>query len=144
MLRDDLDRKILAELVENARAPFGAIGERVGLSAPAVKRRVDRLVRDGVIRGFTATLDDEALGANTEAFVELTCRSRTNPADIREMLAGLDGVADAYTVTGEADALVHVKTATPAELETVVEQIRAHQNAERTKTTIVLSRVVGS
>ena len=144
MLRDDLDRKILAALVENARASFGAIGAQVGLSAPAVKRRVDRLRRDGVIRGFTTTLDDEALGANTEAFVELTCRSRTNPADIREMLAGLPGVVEAYTVTGEADAMVHVKTATPAALETVVEQIRAHQNAERTKTTIVLSRVVGS
>ena len=45
-------------------------------------------------------------------------------------------------MTGEADALLHMKTASPAELEAIVEQVRAHQNAERTKTTIVLSRVV--
>ena len=143
MLRDDLDRTILASLVENARASYGDIGGRVGLSAPAVKRRVDRLRADGVIRGFTAVLDDEAVGAGTEAFVELHCRSRTNPADIRQMVEGLEGVVAAYTVTGEADALLHVKTGSPAELEAVVEQVRAHQNAERTKTTIVLSRITG-
>lgn len=141
MLKDDIDRKILACLVENARASFGEIGGRVGLSAPAVKRRVDRLVDTGVIRGFSAQVDDQALGATTEAFVELSCRSRTNPAHIREMITDLPGVVAAYTVTGDADALVHVKTTSTAELEAVVERIRAHQNAERTKTTIVLSRV---
>lgn len=142
MLRDELDRQIVACLVENARASFGEIGRQVGLSAPAVKRRVDRLLADGVITGFSARLDDEALGAGTEAFVELYCRSRTNPADILAMVAGLPDVVNAYTVTGDADALLHIKTASPADLEAVVEQVRAHQNAERTKTTIVLSRIV--
>jgi DNA-binding Lrp family transcriptional regulator len=141
LLRDDLDRKIVASLVENARASYGEIGARVGLSAPAVKRRVDRLLAAGVIRRFTAQLDDEAIGSGTEAFVELFCRSRTNPADIREMVAGLPEVVAAYTVTGEADALLHVKSASPAEVEAVVERVRAHPNAERTKTTIVLSRL---
>jgi DNA-binding Lrp family transcriptional regulator len=141
LLKDDLDRKIIAYLVENARASFGEIGGRVGLSAPAVKRRVDRLLATGVIRGFAAQIDDEALGATTEAFVELSCRSRTNPAHIKEMITGLPGIVAAYTVTGDADALVHVKTTSTAELEAVVERMRAHQNAERTKTTIVLSRV---
>jgi DNA-binding Lrp family transcriptional regulator len=144
LLRDELDRKIVAALVENARASYGEIGSRVGLSAPAVKRRVDRLVADGVIRGFTAKLDDEAVGTTTEAFVELYCRSRTNPADIRAMVTGLPDVVGVYTVTGEADALLHVKTASPADLEAIVERVRAHQNAERTKTTIVLSRISGA
>ena len=143
LLRDDLDRQILAQLGENARASFADLGAAVGLSAPAVKRRVDRLVADGVIRGFTVVLDDEAVGAGTEAFVELYCRSRTNPGDIREMVAGSPRIVEAYTVTGDADALLHIKTSSPAELEAVVEQVRAHQNAERTRTTIVLSRVAG-
>ena len=143
MLRDDLDRQILASLGQNARASFGSLGAEVGLSAPAVKRRVDRLVAEGVIRGFTVVLDDDAVGAGTEAFVELYCRSRTNPNDIREMVAGLPAIVEAYTVTGDPDALLHIKTSSPAELEAVVEQVRAHQNAERTKTTIVLSRVAG-
>jgi DNA-binding Lrp family transcriptional regulator len=141
LLRDELDRKILAQLGENARASFAELGTAVGLSAPAVKRRVDRLVATGVIRGFTVVVDDDATGATTEAFVELSCRSRTNPADIRAMLAGLPGIVDAFTVTGDADALLHIKTESPAQLEAIVEQVRAQPNAERTKTVIVLSRL---
>lgn len=139
---DDLDRKILALLAEDGRASFSALGARVGLSAPAVKRRVDRLVATGAIRRFTVEVDDALSGTTTEAFVELHCRSRTNPADIRAMVSALPEVVDAYTVTGEPDALLHVKTTGTAELEAVVEQVRAHQNAERTKTTIVLSHIV--
>jgi DNA-binding Lrp family transcriptional regulator len=142
LLRDELDRKILASLGENARASYGDIGSRVGLSAPAVKRRVDRLLADGVIRAFTVQVDDEAVGARTEAFIELTCRSRTNPADIAEMVADLPDVVEAFTVTGDADALLHVKTASSTELEAIVEKVRSHPNAERTKTTIVFSRIV--
>ena len=114
----------------------------VGLSAPAVKRRVDRLVEKRRDQGIHGRHRPEVLGAGTEAFVELHCRSRTNPADIAEMVADEPDVAAVYTVTGDADALLHVKTANPTELEAIVEQVRAHQNAERTKTTIVLSRVV--
>jgi DNA-binding Lrp family transcriptional regulator len=142
LLRDELDRKILASLGENARVSYGDIGSRVGLSAPAVKRRVDRLLADGVIRAFTVQVDDEAVGARTEAFIELTCRSRTNPADIAEMVADLPDVVEAFTVTGDADALLHVKTASSTELEAIVEKVRSHPNAERTKTTIVFSRIV--
>ncbi|HEY8545800.1 MAG TPA: Lrp/AsnC family transcriptional regulator, partial [Acidimicrobiales bacterium] len=87
MLRDELDRKILACLVDNGRATYAEVGARVGLSTPAVKRRVDRLVATGVIQGFTAVVDPDALGGRTEAFVELHCRSRTDPGEIRSMVA---------------------------------------------------------
>ena len=139
---DAIDRKILASLQDEGRATFAQVGARVGLSAPAVKRRVDRLLAGGVIKGFTTIIDPDVMGAGTEAFVELHCRDRTNPADIAAMVADEPDVVAAYTVTGDADALLHVRTANPTELEAVVERVRAHQNAERTKTTIVLSRVV--
>lgn len=142
MLRDDLDRKILALLVENGRATYAEVGTRVGLSTPAVKRRVDRLVASGVIRGFTVLVDPEALDAGTEAFVELHCRSRTDPGEIRSMVADQPEVVAAYTVTGDADALLHLRTRGIGELESVIERIRAHRNAERTNSQIVLSRLV--
>ncbi|HEX7269854.1 MAG TPA: AsnC family transcriptional regulator, partial [Streptosporangiaceae bacterium] len=53
---DELDQRIVGALVENARATYAEIGERVGLSAPAVKRRVDRLRATGAITGFSATV----------------------------------------------------------------------------------------
>ena len=59
---DDLDERIVAALVEDARTTYAVIGARVGLSAPAVKRRVDKLRASGAITGFTATVDPCALG----------------------------------------------------------------------------------
>ena len=62
---DETDELILAELAEHARATFAEIGQRVNLSAPAVKRRVDRMIDNGVIRGFTTVVDRNALGWTT-------------------------------------------------------------------------------
>ena len=73
---DQIDHRIIALLRENARRSFQDIGGRVALSAPAVKRRVDRLERDGVIRGYSANVDPSAIGWNTHAFVELFCEGR--------------------------------------------------------------------
>jgi DNA-binding Lrp family transcriptional regulator len=142
LLLDETDRQIVAALVENARLSYRAIGERVGLSAAAVNRRIARLEREGVIRGFTAIIDPSAPAHPTEAFVELWCRNHTSPRDIARMLAEIPQVLAAYTVSGDADALVLLRTTDTAELESVVEQIRAHPNADRTKTVLVLSRLV--
>jgi DNA-binding Lrp family transcriptional regulator len=143
LLRDDLDRQIVALLVENARLSFHEIGQRVGLSAPAVKRRVDRLRDTGVITGFTALVDEHAAGPSMEAFVELWCRGKTSPREIEAIIAGVPQVVAAFTVSGDADALLHLRTRDTAELEAAVEQIRANPNADRTKTVIVLSRLFG-
>src|SRR6202035_6121920 len=104
---DDLDRKIVAALVDDARATYAEVGALVGLSAPAVKRRVDRLRASGAITGFSAQVDPAALGWTTEAYVELFCGGKTTPADIGAAVRRHPEVTDACTVTGEADALVH-------------------------------------
>ena len=68
---DDIDRRVVALLQQDARRSYDSIGREVSLSAPAVKRRVDRLRASGAIRGFTTVVDHAALGASTEALVEL-------------------------------------------------------------------------
>ncbi|MBX9642208.1 MAG: Lrp/AsnC family transcriptional regulator, partial [Mycobacteriaceae bacterium] len=73
---DGTDERILVELAEHARATFAEIGQKVNLSAPAVKRRVDRMLDTGVIRGFTTVVDHNALGWNTEAYVQVFCHGR--------------------------------------------------------------------
>ena len=142
MLRDEIDRQILALLRENARLPYPAIAEQVGLSAPAVKRRIDRLVGDGTITAFTLAVDPAALGATTEAFVEVFCAGRTSPSAIRELAAGHPAVVAAYTVTGSADALFHLRCANTQDLEATLEHIRASDVVERTDSVIVLSRLI--
>jgi len=118
------------------------LGARVNLSSPAVKRRVDRLRASGVITGFTALVDREALGQRTEAFVEVHCVANMSPAALRDALAGAPEVVAAYTVDGDADALVHVRARDVGQLEATVERIRANPKIARTKTTIVLSRLI--
>jgi DNA-binding Lrp family transcriptional regulator len=141
MLRDDVDQRIVALLTANGRATFAEVGEAVGLSAPAAKRRVDRLVTDGTIVGFTAVVDPSADGATMEAFIELYCRGRTSPDAIRSIIAPHPAVVAAYTVTGESDALVHLRCSGVDELEGTLEQIRADERVVRTSTVIVLSQL---
>ncbi len=139
---DDIDARIVAALIKNARASFAAIGHEVGLSAPAIKRRVDRLLAAGAITGFSARVDPAALGWTTEAYVELFCGGRTSPDEIGAAVRRYPEVVDACTITGEADALVHIRAVDVRHFEGVMERIRAESFVVRTRSVIVLSRLV--
>jgi len=139
---DELDRAIVAALVEDGRATYAEIGGRVGLSAPAVKRRVDRLRSSGAITGFSATVDPGMLGWTTEAYVELFCRGRTSPSDIAAAVSKHPEVTGAATITGESDALLHIRAADVRHFEQVMERIGAEPFVVRTRSVIVLSRLV--
>lgn len=143
MLRmQPLDQQIVAHLQDDARASYATIGERVGLSAPAVKRRVDRLRAEGVLRGFTAVVDPEALGWATEAFVEVHCAGNVPAHRIRSDLEPLPEVVAAYTVSGPADAIVHLRAADIHHLEEAMERLRAVDFIDRTVSAVVLSRLL--
>jgi DNA-binding Lrp family transcriptional regulator len=143
MLRmDAIDQRIISCLVVDARSSYAEIGGVVGLSAPAVKRRVDRLLDTGVLRGFTAVVDPEALGWGTEAFVEVHCRGNVAPARITATLEPLPEVVAAYTVSGAADAIVHLRAADIHHLESALERLRALDIVDRTVSTVVLSTLL--
>lgn len=141
---DEIDQQIIASLVADARASYAEIGTVVSLSAPAVKRRVDRLRSAGVIRGFTAVVDPAAVGWSTEAFVELFCVGRTSPGQIAAAARRHPEVVAAYTVSGEADALVHLRAPDIGHLERALERLRAEPFVSSTRSTIVLSRLADS
>lgn len=139
---DEIDERIIASLVADARASYAEIGAAVSLSAPAVKRRVDRLRTAGVIQGFTAVVDPASVGWTTEAFVELFCVGKTPPGRIAEAARRHPEAVAAYTVSGEADALVHLRAADIAHLEQALERLRAEPFVTSTRSTIVLSSLV--
>ena len=139
---DDIDTRIIAALIRDARASYALIGHEVGLSAPAVKRRVDRLRAAGAITGFSARVDPAARGWTTEAYVALFCGGRTSPEAIAAAVRRYPEVVDACTVTGEADALVHIRAADVRHFEGVMERIRGEPFVVRTRSVIVLSRLV--
>ncbi len=139
---DDVDRKILALLGEDARRSYGDIGDRVALSAPAVKRRVDRLRASGALRGFTTVVDQAALGASTEALVELFYAPGTLLDEVAKTLAGVPEVVEAWSVTGEADAIARVRTRDNADLERLIMDLQRDGHVVRTRSQIVMSRLV--
>lgn len=139
---DDTDEHILAELADNSRATFAEIGARVNLSAPAVKRRVDRMLDLGVIRGFTTVIDRSALGWNTEAFVQVFCQGTIAPDQLRAAWIDIPEVVSAATVTGTADAILHVLARDMQHLESALEKIRSTAAVERSESIVVLSNLI--
>ncbi|MBW0017276.1 MAG: Lrp/AsnC family transcriptional regulator [Mycobacterium sp.] len=139
---DDTDERILLELAEHARATFADIGQQVNLSAPAVKRRVDRMLDNGVIKGFTTVVDRTALGWNTEAFVQVFCHGRIAPDQLRAAWVDIPEVVSAATVTGTSDAILHVLARNMQHLEAALERIRASADIERSESIVVLSNLI--
>jgi len=139
---DNLDHRIIDLLRLNSRSGYGDIGVRVGLSASAVKRRVDRLVADGTIRSFTIQVDPAVDGLSTEAYVELFCRGTVAPDDLKRILSAVPEVVEAGTVTGSADAILHMRSRDIASLEVALERVRLAPNVDHTRSAIVLSRLI--
>ena len=121
---DDIDRRIVALLRENARRSFKDIGNHVHLTAPAVKRRVDRLEADGVLLGY------------------LYCDGRMPGEAIKRVVGKEPGVVSAHTVAGEASAMIHVRARDTKDLEDTLERIRSTDGITRTVTEVVLSTLL--
>jgi DNA-binding Lrp family transcriptional regulator len=139
---NDVDRKILALLADDARRSYGDIGEQVALSAPAVKRRVDRLRASGALRGFTTVVDHTALGEATEALVELFYAPGTLLDEVAETLRTHPEVVEAWSVTGEPDAIARVRTRDNADLERLIMELQRDGHVIRTRSQIVMSALV--
>jgi DNA-binding Lrp family transcriptional regulator len=139
---DDVDRKILALLVEDGRRTYDDIGRQVSLSAPAVKRRVDRLRASGAITGFTAVVDHSAVGDHTEALIELFFAPGTLLDQVADVLRPHAEVVEAWSVTGEADAIARVRTRDNADLERLIMELQRDGHVQRTRSQVVMSRLV--
>ncbi|KUH95792.1 Lrp/AsnC family transcriptional regulator [Mycobacterium sp. IS-3022] len=139
---DDTDEQILAALTNDARATYADIGERVNLSAPAVKRRIDRMLDNGVIRGFTTVVDRSALGWTTEAYVQVFRHGTIAPDRLRAAWIDIPEVISAATVTGTADAILHVVARDMAHLEKALERIRSAAEVERSESIVVLTNII--
>ncbi len=139
---DPADRQILALLVEDGRRTYDDIARRVSLSAPAVKRRVDRLRTRGALQGFTAVVDHTALGSQTEALIELFFAPGTQLDSVGTTLRRHPEVVEAWSVTGEADAIARVRTIDNSDLERLIIDLQRDGLVQRTRSQVVLSRLV--
>jgi Lrp/AsnC family leucine-responsive transcriptional regulator len=135
---DQRDLEIVAALQEDARATYADIGRRVGLAASSVHDRVRKLERAGVIRGYRAVVDPEALGLLVTALVAVSPFDPTQPDDLPERIVDFPEVVDCLSVAGEANYVLKVKTRTTGDLESLIQRLREKAQVH-TRTTVVLS-----
>jgi Lrp/AsnC family leucine-responsive transcriptional regulator len=135
---EPLDQAIVRELAGDGRCSFTDLAERVGLSVSAVHQRVRRLEQRGVIRGYTARLDIEAIGLPLTAFVSLTPIDPAAPDDYPNRLAHISAIEACYSVAGDESYILLVRVPSPAGLEDLLRQVREAAKVS-TRTTVVLS-----
>jgi Lrp/AsnC family leucine-responsive transcriptional regulator len=120
-LLDSVNLRLLSELQADGRITLAQLGRRVGLSAPAVAERVQRLERAGVIRGYHAELDPRALGFPVAAIV----RIRPSPGRLQripEIARETPEVAECYRITGEDCYLLRIQLRSIDDLEEVLDR----------------------
>jgi len=135
---DERDLEIIAALQEDARATYADIGRRVGLAASSVHDRVRKLERSGAITGYRAEIDAERVGLFVTALIALTPIDASQPDDLPERVQDFPEVEDCYSVAGEANYVLKVRTRTTAELEDLIRRLREKAEVQ-TRTTVVLS-----
>ena len=121
---DEIDRQIVALLREGARRSFQDLGRRVSLSAPAVKRRVDRLEAEGVIRGYHAEVDPRALGLSLSAVLRIRPAPRML-RDVADLARGSAEVVECHRMTGEDCYLMKLHVRDVEHLEEVIDRFAA-------------------
>ena len=135
---DDLDRRIVELLSRDGRMSFTDLGKATGLSTSAVHQRVRRLEQRGVITGYAAVVDSDAVGLPLTAFVSIKPIDPAAPDDAPERLEGIAAIEACHSVAGDESYILKVRVAGPADLEVLLAEIRAVANVS-TRTTVVLS-----
>jgi Lrp/AsnC family leucine-responsive transcriptional regulator len=136
-LDDDIDARIVQAVSSDGRATLADISQLVGLGTSAVQARLRRLETRGIITGYRALVDAEAIGKPLSAFVEITPLDPAQPDNAPELLEHLAEIEACHSIAGDASYMLFVRVATPRDLETLIRDIRLAANV-RTRTTIVL------
>ena len=135
---DGTDIEILDLLAADARRTLIDIGRQVSLSAPAVKRRIDRLEELGVVLGYTTVLDHAKPGRPIEAFTELRFAGDAPVDEIARAADGVPEVQALFTTAGDPDALAWIRVRDVADLKRVIDLLRRSGRVIGTKTLMVL------
>jgi len=135
---EETDQAIVAALATDGRMSYTDLATQVGLSVSAVHQRVRRLEQRGVITGYNAKVNFEAVGLPLTAFVAIRPFDPAQPDDAPERLADLPEIESCFSVAGEDFYILLVRVKSPTDLERLLQQIRTGANVT-TRTTVVLS-----
>jgi len=137
---DEIDYRILEELLKDSRQSFREIARNVGVATGTVLARIKNMEKEGIIKGYTASLDHEKLGYELTVVVEITV-SKGKLLEVDREIAKNPNVCAVYDITGLTDAIVVAKFKTREELSKFTKSILAIPYVERTNTHLVLTTI---
>jgi DNA-binding Lrp family transcriptional regulator len=138
MTTDSTDRRLIALLREHGRMPVADLSRRIGLSRTTIQSRLERLERQGVIRGYTVLLSDEYERGLIRAHVSLMVAPKSLAA-VEAGLRRLHEVRQLYSVSGGVDMIALCEAETVAEMDRVIDRIGMVEGVQRTTSAILLS-----
>ncbi len=140
MVLSDTDVKILQILLEDARFSSRQIAKKVGVSVGTVLSRIKKMEEDGLIKGYSVTMNHEKLGYELTVVMEVTV-SKGRLIEMENEIAKIPNVCSVYDVTGLTDAFIIAKFKTREELGKFTKRLLALPFIERTNTHVVLTTV---
>ncbi len=135
---DEVDKKLIALLQDNARTPLKLLASKVFLSAPAVSSRIEKLEKNGIINGYNICVDNQKLGYHITAFVSLELPASSKD-EFYEFIRSCPNVLECNCVTGTFSMLLKVAFHSTQELDGFVDELQYFGN---TSTQIVFSTPV--
>lgn len=132
---DEKDKHIIKILKSDGRASYGAIGEKIGLSEGAVRKRIKILADTGVIRKFTVKI---GISEGAEAITLLATNPASPTQEVSRRIRDIPNVETIYEVTGEYDIVVVISGINVVEVNECIEKIRRVEGIMKTNTMIVL------
>ncbi|PAU93560.1 hypothetical protein CK503_10410 [Aliifodinibius salipaludis] len=139
---DDTDRKILTILQQDGRIPNNKLAEKVGLTTTPTLERVKRLERDGIIKGYSARVDEEAIGKNLVVFcsLRLAVHQMHTLDEVCERIDGMPEIQACYHITGDSDFLLKIVVKDMSDYENFMhDKLTRLPGIERIYSNIVLS-----
>jgi Lrp/AsnC family leucine-responsive transcriptional regulator len=136
---DRVDEKILEILQADGRRPYAEIGAEVGISGPSAHERVKKLEARGVIRGYGAMVDPDAVGYDVLAFAWVTQAPGTVATDLTGDFATIPELEECHHIAGEADYLLKIRARDTRDLERVIHLVQATRHVFSTETDVVFS-----
>jgi DNA-binding Lrp family transcriptional regulator len=134
---DEIDRKILEILRENARIPNEKLGKKVGLSEPAARRRVNNLVSRGVVRRFTVDVEE---GGAVQALVFINASPTVPSGKVVAEISRIDGVGSILEISGDTDLVVQLHAPDMDSLNARIDQMRKHPEIRGTRTNMIMKK----
>ncbi len=132
------DLALLRLLQENSREPVSVLARKLGVSRTAVQERINRLVRDGVIEGFTLRIGSEWSEGRITAIVSLVVDPK-HTAEVIQALEKMPAIASLWTVSGRSDLVAMARAGSTAEIDQVLDEVGTQPGVTRTESSIILS-----